>query len=93
MTRSNVLTRLIVVVGLVSGSLALGNGPVVAGAPSILTTSYNTGGGSIVDATLTSVGGTVADPGVPTLDGYTFRGWTLGDTPISIATGAYHSCA
>jgi uncharacterized repeat protein (TIGR02543 family) len=40
-----------------------------------LTVSYDSGGGSSIAASSTTVGGTVSDPGVPTRAGYQFDGW------------------
>jgi uncharacterized repeat protein (TIGR02543 family) len=54
-----------------------------------LAVSYDSGGGSSIADTSTSVGGTVVDPGVPTLAGYTFAGWYTAASGGSLVTWPY----
>ena len=51
-----------------------------------LTVTWNSQGGSAINSTTTTTGGTVSNPGSPTRSGYTFNGWftsTSGGTAIS----------
>ena len=87
------MSRFVVVVFLLFTSLAVGVNSVSAVDGDPLTVTYDSGGGSSVADTASTVGGTVADPGVPSRLGYRFDGWSLGATPTAISAGVSHSCA
>ncbi|MBR6168084.1 MAG: InlB B-repeat-containing protein [Paludibacteraceae bacterium] len=52
----------------------------------VYTVTFNTDGGSSVDAiTQTSEGGSITMPAAPTKDGYTFQGWYIGSTSYAVS--------
>ena len=52
----------------------------------VYTVTFNTNGGSLVDAiTQTSEGGSITMPAAPTKDGYTFQGWYIGSTSYAVS--------
>lgn len=75
MRRTQVMNRLVIALCLVFTSLAIGANSASANFGDSLTVTYDSGGGSSITATSTTTGGSVADPGVPTLAGHTFAGW------------------
>ena len=54
----------------------------------IFTVTFNSDGGSAVDAVRVAKGSTVAEPAAPSKSGYTFKGWTLKGKAFDFANTA-----
>jgi uncharacterized repeat protein (TIGR02543 family) len=54
-----------------------------------LTVTYNSQGGSAISNGSTTTGGTVSDPGTPTLNDYNFNGWFIASTGGSAISFPY----